>query len=86
MGKYINTNSSNLPIPPLGKVEALVSDGANIIQRPSVWGENIVCVADNGFFECAAYIYSQDELEAFAYPCGRPKTWLNYPHAKQLAR
>jgi hypothetical protein len=86
MGKYINHTSSEKPLPALGKVKALVADGAKIVNSPLTWEEDLVCVANNGFFECAAYLYDQDELEAFTHPDGRPKTWLKYPHAKTLAK
>jgi len=86
MGKYINHTFTEEPLPALGKVQALVADGAKVIQRPTIWEEDLVCVANNGFFECAAYLYSQNELEAFAYPDGRTKTWLKYSHAKFLAK
>jgi len=85
MGKYINYTSTQQPLPSLGKAQALINDGAKIVNKPLSWEENLVCVADNGFFECAAYLYSESELEAFSYPDGRPKQWLKYPHAKTLA-
>lgn len=84
MGKYINITSNQEPLPALGKAEKLIEDGATL-SRPE-WQENLVCVANNGFFECAAYCYSESEFQAFIYPDGRPKTWLIYPHAKELAR
>lgn len=34
-----------------------------------------VCVMDNRMFKAVAICYSQDELEAFKYPDGCPKTW-----------
>ncbi len=86
MGKYINTDSKNQQLPPLGKAQALVSDGAKIIPAPSTWSEDLICVANNGPFECAAYCYSKEEMEAFSYPCGRQKTWLQFDKAKELAR
>jgi len=85
MSKYLNIDSKQNPLPALGKTKALVADGAEIISPPSKWEENLVCVADNGFFECAAYCYSEQEMQDFAYPDGRPKQWLRYKHAKTLA-
>lgn len=86
MGKYINTTSTNEPLPPLGKAKKLIEDGASQVPTPSEWSEGLVCVANNGPFECAAYIFNEAELEAFKYPCGRMKTWLKYPHAKTVAQ
>lgn len=84
MGKYINTTSNQEPLPALGKAEKLIEDGATLA-RPE-WQENLVCVANNGFFECAAYCYSESEFQAFVSPDGRLKQWLVYKHAKELAK
>ncbi len=86
MGKYLNIDSKNNPLPALGKTQALVADGAKIIPAPLRWSENLVCVADNGMFECAAYCYDEQEMRAFAYNDGRFKLWLKYDKAKELAK
>jgi hypothetical protein len=39
-------------------------------------GFGVVCVVDNGIFKAAAFAFSEEELEVFAKPDGRPKTWL----------
>lgn len=83
MGYYINKTSDGKALPARGKVAALIADGAQIIDLPFVWEEDIVCVVDNGLFEAAGYAYNQDELDAFAEPDGRRRTWLRYKHAKQ---
>ena len=84
MGKYINTTSKSEPLPHLGKAKKLIEDGATIV--PPIWQENLICVADNGAFECAAYCYSEEEFKAFNYPDGRLKQWLTHPKAKELAK
>jgi hypothetical protein len=85
MGMYINMNSKGEQ---LGhdKVQSLIADGATRIARPSEFKPNLVCVVDNGYFQAAAYCYSQGEFDAFTEPSDlRPKTWLSYPHAQLTA-
>lgn len=83
MGKYINTNSKGEFIGPLNKAQALIDDGATVTD-PS-FKENLVCVVENGIFDAAAYCYSEDEFRCFSDPKDdRPKTWLVYPHVKEL--
>lgn len=86
MGKYINATSDGSTLPAMGKVQKLIQDGATVVPTPYEWEENLVCVAENSFFECAAYLYSPNEIEAFKSPCGRHKTYLKYPNAKTLAQ
>jgi hypothetical protein len=85
MGYYINENSNGEEIPAKGKVRFLVTDGAMVIPEPEEWKEGIVCIVDNGPFEAAAYAYSASELEEFKYDDGREKTWLYYPHGKNIS-
>lgn len=85
MGKYINTTTTKQELPALGKAAKLIEDGATLILDKPSFQDNLVCVANNGFFECAAYCHSEDEFKAFVRPDGRPKIWLIYPHAKDLA-
>ena len=61
MGMYINQNSKGEILPAKGKFEALKSDGATV--SDSKFKENLVLVADNGNFDCAAYMFSQKELD-----------------------
>lgn len=64
---------------------ALINDGANPIQPPIEWQEGLVCVVDNGAFEAAGYAYSVNEMEVFKASDGRPKQWLLFDKAKELA-
>lgn len=85
MGQYINTVKGN-DLPRHGKAQFLIQHaGAKIVPMPALFTDNIVCVVDNGAFEAAGYCYSAQELEVFAYPDGRRKTWLIVPDAKELA-
>lgn len=59
---------------------------AKIIDKPTEWEENLVCVVDNGVFAAAGYAYDEREMNVFLGECGRPKTWLKVPNAKELAK
>ncbi len=87
MGKYINTNSRGEQLSHTSKHRDLIADGAKLLPNPPKYQENLVCVVDNGFFQAAAYCYSESEFEAFNDPHdSRPKMWFFYSHAKELAR
>lgn len=55
---------------------------AQVILRPTLLneipkGKTLICVMENGLFDAAGIIYSQEELEAFSEAStGRPRTWL----------
>ena len=89
MGYYINQNSKGDSLPSSGKVEALIADGATLVESEliGVWQPNLVCVVNNGPFEAAGYAYSEEEMKAFSQANDpRPKTWLVYDHAEKLAQ
>lgn len=86
MGRYINQDSKGNPLPPLGKAQHLIEDGAVKILAPLSYEPNLVCVVNNGTYQAAAYIYSDGELQEFSREDGRSKIWLSYPHAKSVAR
>ena len=76
MGYYIQG-------PNIGKVDFLLKNHDAIMLESAVQareafkeGFGVVCVVDNGPFEAAAFAFSEDELEVFARPDHRPKTWL----------
>lgn len=86
MRKYINKVGDNL-LPAKGKADFLVVHAnATEILAPIKFTNNLVCVVDNGPFEAAAYAYSENEMEEFKYPDGRPKRWLTVPDAENLAQ
>ncbi len=81
MGFYIETGTSR------GKADILIRQyGASPVWPVwTVWpvfkdiDENkaLICVVDNGFFEAAAYCFSEQEFEAFNDPSDpRPRKWL----------
>lgn len=89
MGKYINQTSFGEPLGTSyeSKINGLVKDGAKIITSPLVFQPNLVCVVDNGHFAAAGYCDSEEEFEVFAYDAdNRPKTWLTYHAADEVAR
>lgn len=80
MGKYIQKNSKGNDLPIINKAEALFADGAELCE-PQI-GDDIVCVVQNGFFDAAAQVYNQRELDEFTRPADlRAKTFLRYKHA-----
>jgi len=87
MGYYINQDSRGLPLGTSAaeKTRSLVADGATIISGDE-FVPNMVCVVNNGAFGAAAYCYDEQEYLAFDYADGREKTWLQYEHAKDLAK
>jgi hypothetical protein len=87
MGKYLNVNSKgrSLGASYMAKVGNLMDDGA-VEVSDAEFQDNMVCVVDNGMFAAAGYAYDEREFEVFRRPDGRPKTWLVYPYAKDLAQ
>ena len=84
MGYYINKLATGRILPPKGKANALVNDGATIVDGSS-FQPDLICVVENGYFEAAAFVYSQAEYDEFATDDGRPKVWLTHPKAAELA-
>ncbi len=83
MGYYINRTSTGRTLLPKGKANALVNDGATIVDGSS-FQENLICVVDNGLFEAAAYAYSENEYEEFK-STNRNQVWLTHSKAAELA-
>lgn len=80
MGKYLNKDLNGKVLGPI-KTNKLYNSGAKQIIEPETYdqyeGKAIICVVDNGFFEAAAYAFSQNELEAFKNPSdNRNKVWM----------
>lgn len=87
MGMYLNKTSMGNPLPAMGKIAALIQDGATVLPSPPTkFVENLICVVDNGPFQAAAYCFSEKEMQDFSYEDGRPKTWMIHPKAKELAQ
>jgi hypothetical protein len=86
MGKYINKNSNGtgLGSSASDKINRLVEDGATTINTPVEWNENLVCVVDNGF-SVLLVTHMMKRNESILSPDGRPKQWLEYIHAKEIA-
>lgn len=87
MGYYINSLADTTLLPATGKAQFLIEKaGAKLIDPPSVFIEDLVCVVENGFFDAAGYAFCEEEFEVFSTPDGRPKKWLIVPNAKELAK
>lgn len=86
MGLYIYVDSDGRTLPSLGKVEALILDGAEEIEEPYTFEKDLVCVVNNGTHEAARYIPdSKDFMYIITHKDDREKTWLSYAWAKKLA-
>lgn len=84
MGYYISKDSKGNPLPATGKVEALLKDGAKVVEP--VFQENLVCVVENGHFDAAGYAFDKREFKAFSHDGDpRKRTWLVYEHAAELS-
>ena len=88
MGRYLNKTVNGTPLPALGKVAALLADGATLyggaLKDANL--DTLVCVVNNGPFEAAAWAYDAREVAEFSDPQDRrQKVWLVYPHAKALS-
>jgi hypothetical protein len=75
MGFYIETGTSR------GKADILISQyGASPVCpvfKDIDDNKALICVVDNGYFEAAAYCFSEQEFKAFNDPSDpRPRKWL----------
>ena len=76
MGYYI-------PGPAKGKAAMLVAEhGAHLLPNGAAAmdafkaGKGVVCVVDNGPFEAAGFMYSENEFKQWLAPDARPRVWL----------
>jgi len=89
MGYYIQTDSNK------NKAKYLVEqyNAQEMTGAPRSLGDlpsdlGLICVVDNGLFEAAGFVYSDDDLDAFTQPTDpRFKRWLTMPldKAKELS-
>lgn len=48
-------------------------------------GERVgICVVENPMFDAAAIAFSESEMQVFAEPDGRRRTWLSLPREKVI--
>lgn len=83
MGYYINQDSKGVTLP-WRKAEALIADGAKVVDGET-FQENLVCVVSNRDFDAAMYCHKSEYEYVKKYPDARPKQWLVYEHAKKLS-
>ena len=55
--------------------------GAQVVNKPKLLSDiprnkTLVCVVENGTFDAIGVCFNQAELEAFAFPDRRRKTWM----------
>ena len=88
MGFYINhTTTENLDNYNYSeKIEAIIFDGGAIIEPPTEWSWDLVCVINNGHFAAAGYIFNKNEMKVFLDTFDtHTKTWLKYDKAMEMA-
>lgn len=90
MGYFIDQLPDGSVLPKLGKAELLLKhvEGSKIIEKPTEFAPDLVCVVDNGPFEAAGYMYDPRELEYVLKSLEndkRPYVWLMVPGAAQLS-
>jgi hypothetical protein len=85
MGKYINDLPDGTSLGVNTKLDRLLDYGAEIIDTPTSFQPDIVCVVQNAEFQAAAYMYSPAELKSSLQDDGREKTWIHLPGAQDLA-
>ncbi len=84
MGQYINVTPNGNSLDAKGKVKQILEEfnGSREVEKPSSLSElsekdGLICVAENGLFDAAAYVYSDNELADFSLPDdNRKKTWI----------
>lgn len=86
MALYINKNSKGEELQKIGKVLALLDDGAKVIEEPPEWEPGLVCVVENGWADAVCYVDSPIQFDICNKPDPRKKTWLIYPHAAKVAK
>jgi len=71
----------------LQEEKATILPGVEAAKQAFSEGMGVICVVDNGPFEAAAFAFSRGEIEEFAYPDDRPKTWvaIDLKRAMELA-
>lgn len=90
MGRYIeqykDRDGQFRPLGDHGKARTLAENGATIIEQPGSFfsvpqGQALICVADNGTFEAAAWVFDEAEWMRVTRPDWRNKTWLTLDFA-----
>ena len=62
MGYVINTDSFGTPLPPRGKANALLRDGAFRTGEPTKFRESLVCVIQYEVFDTAVSLTCEQDL------------------------
>lgn len=87
MGYYINKDSQGNHLPMRGKAKALIADGGTEVSD-DIFLKDMICVVENGAFDAAGYVYSEQEFNLFKEPdlgAQRKRIWLTHPRATVLS-
>jgi len=85
MGQYIDyIEGVHIGTSAEEKVNSLKNNGGVVINTPTEFQENLVCVIDNGWFGAAGHAYDEREMKIFLNNDGRPKVWMIVPNAEKL--
>jgi hypothetical protein len=88
MGKYINHTPEG-PLKHFDKDKDLIKAGATLLPGvPNKWEEDLICVVDSGYFQAAAYVQDERDLNEFSdyIEDERPRVWLKWDRAKEFAK
>lgn len=70
MGYYINPHD-------MSKEQWLAEHGERTVGPQAITETHLpVCLVNNGAFNAAGICPNDNEVQAFMYPCGRPKQWF----------
>lgn len=86
MALYINAVSTGEMLPRMGKADALIADGAFVIEEPNELQPDLVCVVENPSSDAACYVDIPVQFKICKQPDDRNRIWLIYSHAKKLAK
>lgn len=75
------------PLPERGKEFCLIKDaGAHIIDKPSTFIDNLVCVLHENGQELAIYCFSEGEMQYWLENSNSSTVWMVVPGAVTLAK
>ena len=76
MSHYIKGPNNGKVMMLVDRENATILPGVAAAKQAFSEGMGVICVAHNGNFEAAAFADCMSQLEYYAKPDGRPRTWL----------